>query len=96
MTPPNKAQGSLEYLLILAAILAIAVVTVVVANQMLNPAETAAAIQQDKYVCGLQSIELIDYDKPYVGTKNTCPDFLKYEGEKHEFVSPIILDTWED
>jgi hypothetical protein len=53
----NKGQGTLEYLLILAAILAIAVVVVVVAQSILSPApntSVARAIElpimnNDKY-----------------------------------------------
>ena len=57
----EKAQGSLEYLLILAAILAIAVVVVVIANAMLNPAIEAGDAGTDKYQCGLQQIALESY-----------------------------------
>jgi len=61
----RKGQGSLEYLLILAAILAIAVVVVVVAQSMLSPAETAADVTEDKYGCGVNGIELVGYDTVY-------------------------------
>ena len=54
----KKGQGSLEYLLILAAILAIAVVVVVVANSMLSSPQQQSKIQQDRYACSLQGIEL--------------------------------------
>ena len=45
----RRAQGSLEYLLILAAILAIAVIVVLVANAMLGTPDEANIVNQDKY-----------------------------------------------
>ncbi|MCK4327974.1 MAG: class III signal peptide-containing protein [Candidatus Diapherotrites archaeon] len=62
----RKGQGSLEYLLILAAILAIAVVVVVVANSLMSAPRETAALEEDKYKCGLQGIVLEDYTE--VGT----------------------------
>ncbi len=59
----KKGQGSLEYLLILAAILAIAVVVVVVARSMMAPAKRAGKAAQDKYVCGNSGIELVNYNE---------------------------------
>ena len=59
----RKGQGSLEYLLILAAILAIAVVVVVVANSMLAPGQEAGEVAQDKYNCGVVGIELHGYTR---------------------------------
>jgi hypothetical protein len=64
----KKGQGSLEYLLILAAILAIAVVVVVVAQSMLAPGKAAGATTTDKYNCGLAGIELTSYDTSYTGS----------------------------
>lgn len=59
----KKGQGSLEYLLILAAILAIAVVVVVVANSMISAPTEQADLNQDKYECAIVGIELTDYTK---------------------------------
>ena len=64
----RKGQGSLEYLLILAAILAIAVVVVVVAQSMLNPAKSSAEVTEDKFNCATAGIELLDYSEAYGGT----------------------------
>jgi hypothetical protein len=61
----RKGHGSHEYLLILAAIHAIAVVVVVVAQSMLSPAQTAADVTSDKYGCGVNGIELVGYDTVY-------------------------------
>lgn len=57
----KKGQGSLEYLLILAAILAIAVVVIVVANSMIGTPQKTADLNKDKYECSMKGIELIDY-----------------------------------
>ena len=59
----KKGQGSLEYLLILAAILAIAVVVVVVANSLMSAPQTQAKVGEDQYKCSLQQIELISYSE---------------------------------
>ncbi|MCD6522740.1 MAG: class III signal peptide-containing protein [Candidatus Diapherotrites archaeon] len=75
-----KAQGSLEYLLILAAILAIAVVVVVVANSMLAPGQEAGAINQDKYQCSLQGIELVNYNKLPTTLSEAKQVKIKYQG----------------
>jgi hypothetical protein len=64
----KKGQGSLEYLLILAAILAIAVVVVVVAQSMLSPGKAAGAATTDKYNCGLAGVELTTYSTSYAGS----------------------------
>jgi hypothetical protein len=64
----KKGQGSLEYLLILAAILAIAVVVVVVANSLLGSPKAQADISSDKYGCITNHIELIGYNA--VGPEN--------------------------
>ncbi len=74
----EKGQGSLEYLLILAAILAIAVVVVVVANSMLQAPQSQSKLQQDKYACSLQGIELVGYTE--IGTVST----LNYGGNPCE------------
>ncbi|MFC2174662.1 class III signal peptide-containing protein [archaeon] len=71
----KKGQGSLEYLLILAAILAIAVVVVVVANSLLSAPQQQTKLGEDKYTCSLQGIELVGYSTPGV-----VPG-VKYSGE---------------
>jgi len=70
----KKGQGSLEYLLILAAILAIAVVVVVVANSLMSAPQTQAKVGEDQYRCSLQQIELTSYVE--VGVVNG----VKYKG----------------
>ena len=72
----KKGQGSLEYLLILAAILAIAVVVVVVANSMLSAPQSQSKVQQDRYACSLQGIELAP-----TYTVGGSVEPLKYSGE---------------
>ncbi len=82
-----RGQGSLEYLLILAAVLAIAVVVILVANNIMNPARTGASIQMDKYSCSLEGIELLNYNSPYLGTRETAPGQIK----PCETCSPLSL-----
>jgi len=65
----KKGQGSLEYLLILAAILAIAVVVVVVANTLLSTPQAEAKLGEDRYACSLVGIELVQYAQVGVVTK---------------------------
>lgn len=69
----KKGQGSLEYLLILAAILAIAVVVVLISSSLLAEPEEATAINEDKYSCAVAGIELIGYSEAYDGTLAKSP-----------------------
>ncbi len=80
----EKGQGSLEYLLILAAILAIAVAVVLVANQMMTPAEERGKISEDKHKCSLAGIELNGYDSRYDGTSETVPDSISLTNSGEE------------
>jgi uncharacterized protein (UPF0333 family) len=87
----NKGQGSLEYLLILAAILAIAVVVVVVANSMLAPAKASGAVTEDKYNCGLSGIELKNYIAPYSGTATSVS--IGYNGKTVACSTTVLTET---
>ncbi|MBN3037244.1 MAG: hypothetical protein JW834_02250, partial [Candidatus Diapherotrites archaeon] len=75
--------GSLEYLLILAAVLAIAVVVVVVANQMLAPAQAAAGVSEDKYRASVEGIELEGYSSLAVDAADARSQIriIKYLGD---------------
>ncbi len=73
----RRGQGALEYLLILAAILAIAVVAILVAHNIMSPARTSVGVGADKYSCSISGIELLNYNKPYDGTQNTAPGQVK-------------------
>lgn len=57
----KKGQGSIEYLMILAAVLAIAVVVVVLATTFFTRYRDPAEIAQDKSVCAASGIELKNY-----------------------------------
>ncbi len=59
----RKGQGALEYLLILAAVLAIAVVVILVAHQVATPAQSSATVNQDKFSCAQAGIELVNYNQ---------------------------------
>lgn len=78
----TKAQGSLEYLLILAAILAIAVVVVLVATAISGATEEPTIVNEDKYQFAVQGLELVGYSEPYDGTEATGPMGIKYQGKE--------------
>ncbi|MFC2174998.1 class III signal peptide-containing protein [archaeon] len=83
----KRGQGSLEYLLILAAILAIGVVVVLVANSMLATPSGAAALQEDKYKLATQGFEVKGYDEAFTpGESDSLPDSLK-KGDYDYFFS---------
>ncbi len=77
----RRAQGSLEYLLILAAILAIAVVVVIVATSLLSNPQSQTEISQAKYEAALQGVEFIGYDSVFDGTLATAPLQIVKQGE---------------
>ncbi len=87
----KKGQGSLEYLLILAAILAIAVVVVVVARSMMAPAKRAGKAAQDKYVCGNSGIELVNYNEQ-ISSGDTIPGDV-WSGEITYKGNSIVCDS---
>lgn len=95
----SGGQGSLEYLLILAAVLAIAVVAVVVANSMMSPAETSASVEDDKYEASVSGVELQEYDDPLdMGSAEaaveTRPERLVYSSGSGKIVFKPF-DKWE-
>lgn len=57
----EKGQGSLEYLMILAAVLAIAVVVVVIASSFLYKQRVIAEISNQKALCATKGIDLPNY-----------------------------------
>ncbi len=80
----GKGQGALEYLLILAAVLAIAVIVILVAHQVSTPAQQSALINEDKYSCAQAGIELVNY--------NSLPSsgigvVVKYQGKEYTCIS---------
>jgi hypothetical protein len=61
----KKGQGSLEYLMILAAVLAIAVVVVVLASSFLSRQRLTANINEQKLTCGQKGIEIKNYEEEF-------------------------------
>ncbi len=59
----RKGQGALEYLLILAAVLVIAVIVILVAHRISTPAQTSVTVNQDKFDCAKVGIELLNYNE---------------------------------
>jgi hypothetical protein len=77
-----RGQGSLEYLLILAAILAIAVVVVLVANSMLGAPGDARIVEQDKYNFAVNGWEVRGYDRLLDLAGGETPGFELVIGEE--------------
>ena len=70
----RRGQGSLEYLLILAAILAIAVVVVLVANAMLGSPSDAGIAKTEVAAFAMNGIDVRGYEKPFsTGNPATLP-----------------------
>lgn len=90
----EKGQGSLEYLLILAAILAIAVVVIVVANSMLSTPQTTAQLTKDNYEASVAGAELIGYERPFDGTVATAPASIKYKDVAYSNPAEITLTVF--
>ncbi len=87
----KRAQGSLEYLLIFAAVLAIAVVIVLVANSLLGSPQEATEVQQDKYSFAVNGFEVNGYDKPInVNDPTTFPNSLNKQDTIYIYAPPAI------
>ncbi len=88
----RKGQGALEYLLILAAVLAIAVVVILVAHQVATPAQQSALVNEDKYSCAQAGIELVNYnrlpDRSKLATTTSSGQsvLVKYNGKTYNCV----------
>lgn len=57
----NRAQGSVEYLMMISAVIAIAVIVVVLATLFYVGYERPSHIAQDMSSCATRRIQLIDY-----------------------------------
>ncbi len=80
----KKGQGALEYLLILAAVLAIAVVVILVAHQVATPAQSSATVNQDKFACAQAGIELLNYNSLPDDPSKTNPVLVRVRYQGHE------------
>ncbi len=63
----RRGQGALEYLMILAGVIAIAVVVIFVINSVSTPAKNSAIASSDKYACAQAGILLPDDYTGYDG-----------------------------
>ncbi len=99
MNKKERAQGSLEYLLILAAILAIAAVVVVIAQSMLSPGKKTADVGKTKYeLLTKHDIELSNYNKPFdptstPSTLETAPEMIIKNGK--EYPQYTSVECWK-
>jgi len=82
-----KGQGSLEYLLILAAVLAIAIVVIIVGNSLVTAPEQSTVISKDKFEASFDGVTFAGYNKAFdPNDVNTWPDAINYEGETYPLV----------
>lgn len=78
----RKGQGSIEYLMILAAVLAIAVVVVVLATTFFTRYKEPAEVSSDKSVCGAAQVQLMNYFQRYHDVnESNCSLKIKYLGK---------------
>ena len=61
----KKGQGSVETLLIIAAVLVIAVAVVIISNYLMSGTVDHTSVIDDKFAASLKGIELHGYDKPF-------------------------------
>ena len=80
----KKGQGALEYLLILAAVLAIAVVVILVAHSVSTPAQQSTVVNQDKFACAQAGIELVNYNSLPADPSKTNPVLVQVRYQGHE------------
>ena len=80
-----KGQAALAYLVMVAAILTIAVTSVIIFQSMLSPAEAANIVIDDKYSASLVGVQFVDYEKPYTGALY-APSTAIYESESYNVV----------
>ncbi|MCD6414076.1 MAG: class III signal peptide-containing protein [Candidatus Diapherotrites archaeon] len=78
----QRGQGSIEYLMILAAVLAIAVVVVVLATTFFTRYQEPAQVSSDKSVCGAAQIQLMNYFQRYENATDAGDKLkIKYLGK---------------
>lgn len=73
----RRGQGSLEYLIILVAVLGLATLAVLVASNISTSSSKSTNVLNDKNGCGMSGITLIDYNTAYTGEENTAPKQIK-------------------
>ena len=88
----RKGQGSLETLLIIAAVLVIAVAVVLTANYLLGTPTESTSVIDDKFAASLKGAELIGYEKPFDGTAATAPGEIVVNRKTHNSVEVIDRD----
>lgn len=92
-----RGQGSLEYLLILAAILALAVIVVLIANMMLGSPRETNIVTQDKYNFAVRGAELRGYERPIDpgDACGTAPELIVVDGEEYGCADPAA-PSWAE
>lgn len=85
----RKAQGSIETLLIIAAVLVITVSVVLTANYILGEPTEQSSIIDDKFAASLKGAELIGYEQQFDGTDESAPDCIVINREDSYGVSVV-------
>ena len=80
-----KGQSALAYLVMLAAILTIAVTSIIIFQSMLSPAQAANLVVEDKYQAGIAGMQLVEYEKPYTGALY-APTMAILEGNSYAVI----------
>ena len=78
----KKGQGALEYLIILAGVLAIAVIVILVLRNVSNPAQQNAQINQAKFACAEEGIKITELGTTSDGGISSV--YISYNGGKVE------------
>ena len=96
----QRSQSSLEYIMILAGVIAIAVVIIIIASMLLAPSEDATIVASDKYAAGLIGVDLVGYTTPYDGTQETLVrklsgnvDWSNYKGTQSGTSDTVLTDA---
>ena len=89
----RRGQGSLEYLLVLASILAIAVIIVLVANYMLGTPTESNVVSEDKYNFAVNGWDVKGYDRPFDPKDlSTLPKSFVHDGKEYDVSANPIPD----
>lgn len=75
-----RGQGTIEYLLIIAAVLGFLAVVALVVGSVLAPPQQSGDVQLDIISCGNNHTWLKEYTKPYDGANNAPGYITYYEG----------------
>ena len=73
-----RGQGSVEYLLLLGLVISFLAAIAIVSLNVLKEPQAIKDISQEKADCGLDRVELMNYDETYGGTSSNNPGYLLF------------------